>query len=59
MSRVFFLAMFAFSLSVSAIGCGDGGNQVIEDTRSPAEVQQQMDDYDKEMEASASSNTNS
>jgi len=44
--------MYAFSLSVlsiPAVGCGSPSNTVIEDTRSPADVQQEMDDYDKQM----------
>ncbi len=59
MSRLCYLAMFAFCLSISAVGCGSSGNQVIEDTRSPAEVDQQMQDYDKQMEETAKSTTNS
>ncbi len=54
MSRLVYSFMFAFSLlvlSVSAVGCGGPKNTVIEDTRSPAEIQQEMEDYDKEMEA--------
>jgi hypothetical protein len=45
--------MFAFSLSVlsiSAVGCGGPENTVIEDTRSQAEIDQEMEDYDKQME---------
>ena len=54
MSRLIYSVMFASSLSVlsiSAVGCGGGSdNTVIEDTRSPAEVQQELEDYDKQME---------
>ncbi|PHQ32306.1 hypothetical protein [Rhodopirellula bahusiensis] len=59
MSRLFFSALFAFSVSVFTVGCGGGGNEVLEDTRSPAEVQQEQDDYEKQMEDTASSATNS
>jgi len=51
--------MFAFCLavlSISAVGCGGKSeNTVIEDTRSAAEVQKAMDDYDKEMEEQSAS----
>ncbi|QDV47414.1 hypothetical protein Enr13x_73230 [Stieleria neptunia] len=53
MSRLVYSALFAFSLSVlsfSAVGCGGSGNEVIEDTRSEAEINQEMEDYEKQME---------
>ncbi|MCS7469571.1 hypothetical protein NZK35_23205 [Stieleria sp. ICT_E10.1] len=56
MSRLIHSVMFAFSLfvlSISAVGCGGPDNAVIEDTRSDAEIQQEMEDYEKEMEAAA------
>ena len=59
MSRLFFSALFAFSVSVFTVGCGGSGNEVIEDTRSPAEVQQEQDDYEKQMEETMDSATNS
>lgn len=55
MSRLVSSVMFAFSLSVlsfSVVGCGGGTeNSVIEDTRSPAEIDQEMEDYEKQMDA--------
>lgn len=56
MSRLVYSVMLAFSLSllsISAVGCGGGGgeNTVIEETRTPAEIQQELDDYDQQMEA--------
>ncbi len=62
MSRLCYSAMFAFSLSVlsfSAVGCGDPGNEVIEDTRPAAEIQKELEDYDKEMESTTTTTTNS
>jgi hypothetical protein len=54
MSRLVFSAIFAFSISVlsfSAVGCGGSGeNEVIEDTRSEAEINQEEADYEKQME---------
>ncbi|TWU06005.1 hypothetical protein [Stieleria varia] len=55
MTRLVYLSMFAFALCFSAVGCGSSGNTVIEDTRSPAEIQQELDDYDKQMEDAAAS----
>ena len=56
MSRLVLTALFAFSLSVlsfSAVGCGGGGqNEVIEDTRSEAEINQEEADYEAQMEES-------
>ena len=55
MSRLVNSVMFAFSLcvlSIPAVGCGGGSeNTVIEDTRSDAEQQKEMDDYEKQMNA--------
>ncbi len=62
MSRLCYSAMCAFSLcvlAVSAVGCGGSGNTVIEDTRPPSEVQQEIENYDAQMKESASSGTNS
>lgn len=59
MSRQLYPALFAFILFSAAVGCGSSENAVVEDTRSPAEVEQQMKDYDKQMEQSTKSNTNS
>ena len=54
MSRLVFSALFAFSISVlsfSAVGCGGSGeNEVLVDTRSEAEIEQDMADYEAEME---------
>jgi hypothetical protein len=58
MSRLVHSVMIAFSVSVvflSTVGCGGSGNTVIEDTRPAAEVQQQLEDYDKQLEADAAS----
>ena len=55
MSRLVYSALFAFSISVlsfSAVGCGGASNEVIEDTRSEADIQQEMEDYEKQMEES-------
>ncbi|WP_182871338.1 hypothetical protein [Stieleria mannarensis] len=52
MSRLFYSFMFVFGLSVisfTAVGCGES-NTVIEDTRSEEEIQQELDDYEKQME---------
>lgn len=55
MTRLVYSFMFAFTLSIlsfSAVGCGGSGeNTVIEDTRSEAEIQQEEEDYEKQMEA--------
>lgn len=58
MSRLVFSVMLAFSLSVlsfSAVGCGGPDNEVIEDTRSQAEIDQEMEDYDKQMDEESDS----
>jgi hypothetical protein len=57
MSRLGYSVLFAFSLSVlslSAVGCG-ADNEVIEDTRPPADVDQEEADYEKMMEDTAAS----
>ena len=59
MSRQWFPTLCALIVLSAAVGCGDSGNAVVEDTRSPAEIEQQMKDYDKQMEQSTKSNTNS
>lgn len=51
MSRLVCSALFGvcmFVVSITAVGCGSD-NAVIEDTRSPDEIQQEMDAYDKEL----------
>ena len=48
--------MFAFCLSVlsfSVVGCGET-NEVIEDTRSQADIDQEEEDYEKQMEEDVS-----
>ena len=52
MSRFVYGMLFAFGLTVCSftVGCGDGGNQVIEDTRTDTEVQQSDEEYEKSME---------
>ena len=58
MSRLLYSVVCACCLSVlsfSAVGCGDSGNTVIEDTRPAAEIDQAEADYEKEMEESESS----
>ncbi|KAA5542151.1 hypothetical protein FYK55_15185 [Roseiconus nitratireducens] len=53
MSRLVGSVMFAFSLfvlSISVVGCGSE-NEVIEDTRTDAEIQQEMEDYEEQMNA--------
>lgn len=57
MSRLCLSSMLILSLALTTVGCGGGGNTVVEDTRSPAEVEQQMKDYDKELEETAKSAT--
>jgi hypothetical protein len=47
---MFALAVSCFSFTV---GCGDGGNTVIEQEASETELEQEMDDYEKEMEEGA------
>ncbi|QDV43987.1 hypothetical protein Enr13x_38480 [Stieleria neptunia] len=52
MSRLIYSFMFAFCasiLSISAVGCGET-NTVIEDTRSEAEIEQEAEDYEAQME---------
>lgn len=59
MSRLVYSVMFAFGLSVlsvASVGCGNSGNQVIEDTRPQAEIEQEMADYEKQMEEAEASN---
>jgi hypothetical protein len=56
MSRLVYSVLLVFGLSVlsiSAVGCGGGGNEVIEDTRSQAEIDQEEADYEKMMEESS------
>ena len=55
MSRLVYSVAFAFCsvLSISAVGCGGGGNEVIEDTRPLADIEQEEDDYEKMMEETA------
>jgi hypothetical protein len=54
MSRLVYSVMFAFSvsvLSISAVGCGGGGeNTVIEDTRTQADIDQEEADYETQMD---------
>jgi len=53
MSRFGYSALFAFCLSVvsiSAVGCGDGEGEVIEDTRTQAEIDQEAEEYEEMME---------
>jgi hypothetical protein len=53
MSRLVYSVMFAFSLSVlsiSAVGCGGADNEVIEDTRTEADIDQEEADYEEMME---------
>jgi hypothetical protein len=57
MSRFCYGFMCASILSLSAIGCGGSGNTVVEDTRSPEEIEQALKDYDKELEETAKSAT--
>ena len=55
MSRLVSSVMLGLSvsvLSISAVGCGGTPeNTVIEDTRSQAEIDQEMEDYEKQMES--------
>jgi len=56
MSRLVYSVMFAFCLSVlsfSVVGCGET-NEVIEDTRSQADIDQEEEDYEKQMEEDVS-----
>lgn len=53
MSRLVYSVMLVFGLSIislSAVGCSEG-NEVIEDTRSTAEIEQAEEDYEAQMEA--------
>lgn len=62
MSRFCYSAMFVFSLfvvSISSVGCADSGNEVIEDTRPAAEVEQELEDYDEQMSETKATTTNS
>jgi hypothetical protein len=59
MSQQWFPTFCALILLSAVVGCGDSGNAVVEDTRSPTEIEQQMKDYDEQMEQSTKSNTNS
>ena len=55
MSRLVFSALFAFSLatfSLTVTGCGTPKNEVIEDTRSQADIEQEEADYEAQMEES-------
>lgn len=54
MSRLIYSLMFAFCVSLfsfSVVGCGPGDNEVIEDTRSEAEINKEEEDYDKMMDS--------
>ncbi|MCD0459064.1 hypothetical protein [Roseiconus lacunae] len=51
MSRLTFPVLFALVVSISVIGCGSGDNEVIEDTRSQAEIDQELESYEEEMDA--------
>jgi len=56
MSRLMFAFVFAFSVSVfsfSMVGCGPSGNTVNEDTRTTQEIDQEEEDYEKQMEEDA------
>lgn len=58
MSRLIQSVMFVFTVSVlsfSFVGCGGSGNEVIEDTRSEAEINQEEEDYEAMMEETAES----
>ncbi len=53
MSRLVHSALFAFSLfllSIASVGCSSE-NTVIEETRSDAEIQQELDEYEAAMDA--------
>ncbi len=56
MSRLVYSVAFAFCsvLSISAVGCGGSGNEVLEETRTQAEIDQEEADYEAQMEADAS-----
>ncbi|QDT09415.1 hypothetical protein [Planctomycetes bacterium K23_9] len=57
MPRLTYSLMFAFCLSIvsfTAVGCGES-NTVIEDTRSEADVVQEEEDYEKQMQEMESS----
>ena len=52
MSRLVCSFTFVCSLivfTISSVGCGSSGNTVIEDERSEAEIQQELDDYEEQM----------
>ena len=56
MSRLVCSVMFTISLSflaISAVGCGGGGNEVIEDTRPVEDIEQEEADYEAMMEATS------
>ncbi len=53
MSRLVCSVVVAFCLpvlSLSVVGCGGSENQVIEDTRSEADIDQAEEDYEKMMD---------
>ncbi|MEC8473183.1 MAG: hypothetical protein VXZ38_00910 [Planctomycetota bacterium] len=57
MSRKLASAVFAICLPllpISFIGCGSGGNEVVVDTRPEEEINQEMEDYDAQMDAEES-----
>jgi len=54
MSRKIVSAAFALCLpflSISFIGCSSGENEVIVDTRPEEEIEQELEDYDAQMDA--------
>jgi hypothetical protein len=56
MSRLVYSVAFGFCLSVlsiSSVGCGGADNEVIEETRTQAEIDQADEDYEAQMEADA------
>ena len=56
MSRVITSIIFVFSISLlsfSAVGCSEG-TTVIEDTRNETEINQEEEDYEKQMEGDTS-----
>ncbi|MCC9641112.1 hypothetical protein LOC71_02420 [Rhodopirellula sp. JC740] len=59
MSRFCYSTMFALGLIFSTAGCGGGSNEVIEDTRTPAEIEQEQAEYEQQMEESMNTGTNS
>ncbi|MFK8113819.1 MAG: hypothetical protein AB8B91_16580 [Rubripirellula sp.] len=50
MTRVLFGLFFAGSLSLFSIGCGDGGADVIQDSRTQSEVEAEDEEYERELE---------